>query len=1353
MKILAFCFFPAYVPPENGGQSRLFNFYRSLSRWHDITLLTSGPLMGEEERVCHGAGLVERRIPKDGHFAREYEALKACTGTDGDLSAPALAAASSYATPLHQAYLEEYESADLIIHEFPFTIGYDLLAGLDNKPRVYSSHNSELQLYKGLHPSSRSTPIHRLVEEAETAALKYADLVLYCGEGDLKDFQARVPDRALSALFVPHGMTLSGGLAVGRQEGSFSAVFMGSAHPPNNEAAEFIAAVLAPQLPEITFHLIGSCTARTPLPVNVQSHGVISEEDKRTLFGQANVALNPMASGSGANVKVLDYLAHGLPVIATSFGMRGVEAEAGRTFLHAELDEFADVLRAASQGQVSLEEIAHAGQVLAQERYTWDAVAAAASDALCSLLDSAQARSCSYVLALNDYDSFAMTGGGATRTRGLYEVVAGWSPVVFLCYSDSHRLQARRLDERLAVITVPRTREHDDEIAYFSGRNAVSVDDIVAGRQCLKNPYLVSLYRLLKEQARAIVLEHCYLADLPRYWGDRFVYSSQNHEKLLKERLLAQHVDRDSLLADVARWEAFCVEAAAAVIAVSAEDAATLGQGREMSAPLMVVGNGAAEPLYGETITERQVELGVQEAEARQRLAAVFLGSAHMPNIEAARYLVEKIAPLCPKVQFHLIGSVCESLPSARANVCYWGVLDEVSKAAVMQSCDVALNPVITGSGSNIKLADYIGNGLFVLSTPFGSRGYEKLTGEHMRLCKLEDFSDELNRLAVGSAPFRQSAREQRKTLFDAHFSMKVQSRRFVSLLQNLEKPRKRVLYVAYRYTSPPLGGAELNMEKFIRALGESGEFEVDVIAPEVSGIHNRWRFAEEYSWVDDIEAPVNVANVRFARFPMTPPEPSVTNDRLRAVWSAQPLFEQAVSRRLEPQYDISGLAWGWSYPEGEGSDARRWSFTACALHCVHRASARLEGYTPAPLIISAWQKGRLVAGPKRFQGRFEWTLPELQGEVMLESSVAQKEPDPRPLGFLLTKLSVGDAVVDIAAPLLSQKSLQNLPAQQAFALLDEAATASRGRANVALTDGRGPWSVPMERFIADHVGEYDLVVTHNNVFRPAVVAMAEAKRRNVPSILVPHAHFDDDFYHFPDVLRSAQAASRVLVVPRVAAEFLADKDCRAQYMPAGCDADETFGPDDIASFRKVCPVGEPFVLVLGRKAGAKGYRKVVEAVERIRTSGVALKAIVIGPDDDGLPLQGAAVEYLGPQPRAVVRGALQSCVALCNMSMSESFGIVLLEAWLAGKPVIANRHCAAFHDLAEHECNALLVDEYELQGAIERLLNDQALCERLAVSGIEVARQFDWALVSERFLEVCRELTGLAAADQTCSA
>ena len=138
------------------------------------------------------------------------------------------------------------------------------------------------------------------------------------------------------------------------------------------------------------------------------------------------------------------------------------------------------------------------------------------------------------------------------------------------------------------------------------------------------------------------------------------------------------------------------------------------------------------------------------------------------------------------------------------------------------------------------------------------------------------------------------------------------------------------------------------------------------------------------------------------------------------------------------------------------------------------------------------------------------------------------------------------------------------------------------------------------------------------------------------------------------------------------------------------------------------------------------------------------MQAVLIGPDDDGIPLVSPNAVYLGRQPRNVVRGALLSCIALCNMSVSESFGIVLLEAWLAGKPVIANKDCSAFHDMAIHEKNAILVKQNELQAAIQRIVLDSKLGQSLAKGGKELVSKFSWTKVTDEFIHLCQEYSSL---------
>lgn len=1338
-KILAFCFFPAFVPPSNGGQSRLFNFYAALSRWHQVTLLTSTHVGVHEEVLSHGTNFIERRIPKDDYFVQQYAMLEQYSG-GGDLSGPAIAACGRLPTRLHQVYLEEYQNADVIVHDSPFTADYDIFAGTDSKLRVYNAYNCETILYQQLHAYQKSLPIHDLVRASEERLLSYADLVLYCTDGDLNAFREMLPGTVFDAFYAPNGMVPRARTVNSKatESKNFRAVFMGSGHLPNVSAADFIVDVLAPTLPDISFDIIGSCLPEGQYPINLKRHGVVDDEKKAQLLERANIALNPMTDGSGSNVKVLEYFAFGLPVLSTSFGMRGIQAEAGKDYLEAELDQFAGVLHNAAVDRTELAMIGMSGQTLALMRYTWDAIAQSVAERINALASSKLARGeRRYVLALNDYDSFEGVGGGKTRTRGLYETVREWSSVVFMSFSGDGTLGARQHSEGITVITIPKAADHIIEQARVNSQFHVSVDDILASRHCKKNTWMIGIYQVLRQSARCIVVEHCYMAGLPLAWNDRFVYSSQNNETELKRRLLERHPLKQELISEVEHTERLAVECAAAIIVVSQEDAESLVKGKRTAGPVIVVRNGASMPALGEKV--ERVRGGVRELTGDR--AVVFLGSAHMPNVEAAKFIVEQLASQCPEVRFHLLGSVCNTILHVPRNVHLWGVVDEVTKSAVLQSCVLALNPMSIGSGSNVKLADYLGSGLFVLTSEFGQRGYPGSIKDHVVVAPLNQFAEKIRTLRDEPQHYSPEARSSRFSLFERELTMRGLAERFVAALQSLERRKKRVLYVAYRYVVPALGGAEANIEKFVSALGNSGKFDVDVVTPEISGIHNHWRFGENYSFDPTLGVPVDIPNVRFARFPIDTPHQVWMNTCLGKVWRAQPLYEKAIDRQLVGRYAQTGITWGWSYPEGEGSSAARWAFTECGVFLVAASSVDLQGYSSNSVVITAFRGQQMIGGPWSVEGDFHLALQVPAGDITFYTSAPLSVKDPRPLGFLVTYLAVSGRSLDLFASTLIQKTLQSLPAKDIFHILDRAAEESRVPHGVRLTDSRGPWSASMERFITDHVKDYDLVVTHNNVFRPAVVAIAEAEKQGVPSILIPHAHFDDDFYHFPDWMESARGASLVLAVPKVACDFLAEKGCNVRYLPAGCDADEQFTPADQEVFRKMYPSNRPFVLVLGRKAGAKGYRYVVDAVEKLNIEDIDLGVVLIGPDDDGIPIASPNAFYLGRQPRNVVRGALMSCVALVNMSSSESFGIVLLEAWLARKPVIANKNCAAFHDMAVDGENAFLVDPENVGEAMHHLLVQPDLARYLAENGNRQVPLFNWEAVNENFINFCSEI------------
>lgn len=73
------------------------------------------------------------------------------------------------------------------------------------------------------------------------------------------------------------------------------------------------------------------------LPTGVVRRGFVPDLD--TLWSGVDIAINPVRWGSGLKIKTVEALAAGLPLVATSEGVRGLEDGAGEAFLRADHPE------------------------------------------------------------------------------------------------------------------------------------------------------------------------------------------------------------------------------------------------------------------------------------------------------------------------------------------------------------------------------------------------------------------------------------------------------------------------------------------------------------------------------------------------------------------------------------------------------------------------------------------------------------------------------------------------------------------------------------------------------------------------------------------------------------------------------------------------------------------------------------------------------------------------------------------------------------------------------------------------------------------------------------------------------
>ena len=130
-KILVINFFPAFVPPASGGELRYFNIYKNLSKYYDISLLSPTYSHHNQEVIKHSNSFREYRIPKEPiHDKLHYKIEKDKIGLE--FSALVCALSANYPNKYHESYLKLYFQSDIIIHDSPYMLNYDLFFGFDD---------------------------------------------------------------------------------------------------------------------------------------------------------------------------------------------------------------------------------------------------------------------------------------------------------------------------------------------------------------------------------------------------------------------------------------------------------------------------------------------------------------------------------------------------------------------------------------------------------------------------------------------------------------------------------------------------------------------------------------------------------------------------------------------------------------------------------------------------------------------------------------------------------------------------------------------------------------------------------------------------------------------------------------------------------------------------------------------------------------------------------------------------------------------------------------------------------------------------------------------------------------------
>ena len=245
----------------------------------------------------------------------------------------------------------------------------------------------------------------------------------------------------------------------------------------------------------------------------------------------------------------------------------------------------------------------------------------------------------------------------------------------------------------------------------------------------------------------------------------------------------------------------------------------------------------------------------------------------------------------------------------------------------MLLAADVALNPVASGGGSNLKMADYFSHALPVVTTQPGARGFAIENGVTALVVGPADFPAALE--GLGASPDRREALALAgRDLATSALGWDRLGEAFADLVPEAPVRRRlRLLVATYRFTEPALGGAEAYLAALLGALDARGDVTIDLEAVSVGDIFNLSRFIAH--------APGRAASAADAiapylrRLTLHPPDATDPAAETAACWRLYHLWQAealALGRAFAGQLDRPLPLGGWHPPEWADGAPWRWS-------------------------------------------------------------------------------------------------------------------------------------------------------------------------------------------------------------------------------------------------------------------------------------------------------------------------------------------------------------------------------------------------------------------------------------------
>lgn len=264
------------------------------------------------------------------------------------------------------------------------------------------------------------------------------------------------------------------------------------------------------------------------------------------------------------------------------------------------------------------------------------------------------------------------------------------------------------------------------------------------------------------------------------------------------------------------------------------------------------------------------------------------------------------------------------------------------------------------------------------------------------------------------------------------------------------------------------------------------------------------------------------------------------------------------------------------------------------------------------------------------------------------------------------------------------------------------------------------------------------------------VTAWQAARRASLPFVLTPTMHFDDPKFFGSTIDRILLDADQLIAHTEFEKKELVKRGVLADkitVIPSSFLTDQDFAAGKAEVMRKRFELAnKPVALFLGSKSLDKGTIHLLKAWPKVRAAVPEAVLMVAGVSTQsweeakkGKSLEGIIeLDYVSDEEK---QDLLRGCDLLCIPSRTESFGMILLEAWAKAKPVIGGSAGATREMINDGEDGYTVEfgDVRTLADRLIELLQDSSKRQQMGKAGLAKAKGFTKERLVEKTLEVYR--------------